>query len=44
MTVFECEDCGWVWPFTSRPTVNDECDECGGELEPVETEPAPPKR
>lgn len=32
---WQCDDCGWPWPFAGSPPAGSECDNCGGELVPV---------
>jgi hypothetical protein len=33
---WECGDCGWPWPMASDPDSGHSCDNCGGELLPVD--------
>jgi rRNA maturation endonuclease Nob1 len=38
MPDYECEDCGWGWPIGAGPEEGDECDSCGGDLIPADTD------
>jgi hypothetical protein len=33
---WHCDDCGWPWPLAGKPPAGSECDNCGGELVPVD--------
>jgi hypothetical protein len=35
-TTWQCEDCDWPWPLAGKPPAGSECDNCGGELVPVD--------
>lgn len=30
--LWQCDDCGWLWPLPDEPPEDAECDNCGGEL------------
>lgn len=32
MSYYECADCGWQWPYPTKPNDDAECDTCGGGL------------
>jgi hypothetical protein len=30
--IWQCADCGWLWPLPGKPPTGSECDNCGDDL------------